>query len=128
MIITNEQAAVLERRQGDRRPRDQPDNGQSALAAHHQPGPPAQPGVHMMTEGFYVTARYRGRAAALLGPYDTPEEALANEPRARSFAVDHFRDGGWFTYGIAMVPAQPGQPLPLGKLNSLIELTEVLGP
>lgn len=59
------------------------------------------------TGGFYVTVRDHDRTGWLLGPYQTHEDALANEPRARRLAADADPKAPWYAYGTARVKFGP---------------------
>lgn len=74
--------------------------------------------------GFYVTTRHQGKRMGLLGPYDTNEEALANEPRAKAHMIKNDLQCIWWDYSTAKVTLLPPKVLPQGKLNGIIGLVE----
>lgn len=73
--------------------------------------------------GFYVTVRNGGRSGALLGPYGTHDEALANVDRAREYAEQVNDRAIWYAYGTAKVTMEPGKELRPGIFNDRIGLT-----
>lgn len=73
--------------------------------------------------GFYVTVRHGARSGALLGPYGSHDEALANVDRAREYAEQVNDRAVWYAYGTAKVTAKPGRTLPVGTFNDTIGLT-----
>jgi hypothetical protein len=76
-----------------------------------------------MIEGFYATTRDGQRWAPLLGPYDSHQEALDNVDRARAYVQQNWTDRCWWSYDTARI-ATSAMPLPKGKLNDRIGLTE----
>lgn len=77
----------------------------------------------MQSVGFYVTVRDGGRSGALLGPYNTHDEALANVDRAREHAQQVNDRAIWYAYGTARVTMKPGKELKPGVFNNRIGLT-----
>ncbi|MFG3287316.1 hypothetical protein ACGF3G_00640 [Streptomyces sp. NPDC048179] len=75
-------------------------------------------------EGFYVSARYRDRARLLLGPYATHQEAKDNVARARRYVVEYDLLGWLYAYGTLRGEMKAGRPLPAGRLNDVLGLTE----
>ena len=67
--------------------------------------------------GYYATAVYSGRAVYLLGPFDTHEEALAEQPRSEAIVRKEYAHDPhlpWFGYGTARVK---WGPLPAAKFG-----------
>lgn len=75
-----------------------------------------------VAEGFYVTVRHGKRSGALLGPYATHGEALANVDRAKRYALEYIDLASFYAYGTAKTTAKPGRELPTGRLNDIIGL------
>lgn len=55
---------------------------------------------------FYVTVRDGSKWAALLGPYDTHEAALADVETARALACEANARAHWFAFGTARRAAE----------------------
>ena len=74
-------------------------------------------------KGFYVTVRHAKRSGALLGPYATHGEALANVDRAKRYVLEYVDFASFYAYGTAKATAKPGRELPTGRLNDRVGLT-----
>jgi hypothetical protein len=71
--------------------------------------------------GFYVTVADGGKAGTLLGPYAAKADAEADVPAGKQLAEAVNDRAVWYAYGVTKVTMKPGQDLPAGKLEHLVE-------
>jgi hypothetical protein len=77
--------------------------------------------------GFYVSVENNGRYGLLAGPYPTKTAASARISAVKELARQVDERASWYAYGVTSVQAKPGQELPTGRLNKMIEETKEKG-
>jgi hypothetical protein len=71
--------------------------------------------------GYYVTVMDGNQWGALLGPYDTRDDAQADVPEGKRLAQSVNDRAIWYGYGVSKVTGKPGADLEPGKLEKLPE-------